>query len=51
VFNAANEQAVDAFHDGALSFPGILDTIARVVDAHTAPAELTRQTLAEAERR
>lgn len=50
VFNAANEQAVDAFHDGRLGFPGILDTIARVVDAHTAPAELTRQTLAEAQR-
>ena len=50
VFNAANEQAVDAFHEGALGFLGILDTVRRVVDAHTPPAELTRESLAEAER-
>ncbi|WP_417562001.1 1-deoxy-D-xylulose-5-phosphate reductoisomerase [Microbacterium sp.] len=49
VYNAANEQAVDAFHAGRLPFPGIVDTIARVVDAHEAPAELSLQTLAEAE--
>ncbi|MFJ6680029.1 1-deoxy-D-xylulose-5-phosphate reductoisomerase [Microbacterium sp. NPDC091382] len=50
VFNAANEQAVDAFHEGALPFLGIVDTISRVVDAHDAPSELTRESLAEAER-
>ncbi len=50
VFNAANEQAVDAFHEGALSFLGIVDTIRAVVDAHDAPSELTREGLAEAER-
>ncbi|MDZ8171253.1 1-deoxy-D-xylulose-5-phosphate reductoisomerase [Microbacterium xanthum] len=50
VFNAANEQAVDAFHGGALSFTGIVDTVASVVDAHEPPSELTRETLAEAER-
>ena len=49
VFNAANEQAVDAFHEGALAFPGILDTVRAVVDVHTAPGELTRESLAEAE--
>jgi 1-deoxy-D-xylulose-5-phosphate reductoisomerase len=49
VFNAANEQAVDAFHDGSLSFPGIIETIERVVDAHEAPPQLTRASLAEAE--
>ncbi|MFG6504233.1 1-deoxy-D-xylulose-5-phosphate reductoisomerase [Microbacterium sp. P05] len=49
VFNAANEQAVDAFHDGRLSFLGILDIIERVVDFHDAPDELTRASLAEAE--
>ena len=49
VFNAANEQAVDAFHDGRLSFLGIVDTIERVVEAHSAPAELTRESLAAAE--
>ncbi|MDJ1113055.1 1-deoxy-D-xylulose-5-phosphate reductoisomerase [Microbacterium dauci] len=50
VFNAANEQAVDAFHEGALPFLGIVETVARVVDAHAAPGELTRESLAEAER-
>jgi 1-deoxy-D-xylulose-5-phosphate reductoisomerase len=50
VFNAANEQAVDAFHEGRLSFLGIVDTVARIVDEHAAPGELTRQSLAEAER-
>jgi 1-deoxy-D-xylulose-5-phosphate reductoisomerase len=50
VFNAANEQAVDAFHEGRLGFLGILETIERVVDAHEAPGALTRETLAEAER-
>ncbi|GAA5203933.1 1-deoxy-D-xylulose-5-phosphate reductoisomerase [Microbacterium jejuense] len=49
VFNAANEQAVDAFHEGRLSFLGIVDTVARVVDAHEAPDALTRESLAEAE--
>ncbi len=49
VFNAANEQAVDAFHEGRLGFPGIVDTVARVVDAHEAPDTLTREALAEAE--
>ena len=49
VYNAANEQAVDAFHEGRLPFLGIVDTIARVVDAHEPPASLTVDTLAEAE--
>ncbi|WP_460776334.1 1-deoxy-D-xylulose-5-phosphate reductoisomerase [Microbacterium sp. GXF7504] len=49
VFNAANEQAVDAFHEGRLPFTGIVDTVARVVDAHDAPSTLTRDSLAEAE--
>ncbi|MEA1262215.1 1-deoxy-D-xylulose-5-phosphate reductoisomerase [Microbacterium sp. STF-2] len=49
IYNAANEQAVDAFHEGRLSFLGIVDTIARVVDAHDAPDALTVETLAEAE--
>ncbi|WP_402841346.1 1-deoxy-D-xylulose-5-phosphate reductoisomerase [Microbacterium sp. GXS0129] len=49
VFNAANEQAVDAFHEGRLPFLGIVELIDRVVDAHDAPAALTRESLAEAE--
>jgi len=50
VYNAANEQAVHAFHEGRLSFLGIVDTIQRVLDAHDAPDELTLESLAEAER-
>ncbi len=50
VYNAANEQAVDAFHDGRLGFLGIVELIDRVVDAHDAPDALTVEALAEAER-
>ena len=49
VYNAANEQAVDAFHEGRLSFLGIVDTIRRVVDAHEPPDVLTVESLADAE--
>lgn len=35
VFNAANEQAVLAFHAGRIGFLDIVDTIARVVDRHS----------------
>ena len=49
VYNAANEQAVDAFHEGRLTFLGIVDTIARVVDAHEPPEGLTVESLADAE--
>ena len=48
VYNAANEQAVDAFHEGRLGFTGIVDTVARVVDTHEAPDALTRESLADA---
>jgi 1-deoxy-D-xylulose-5-phosphate reductoisomerase len=34
VFNAANEQAVAAFHAGRIGYLDIVDTVARVVDAH-----------------
>ncbi|WP_313541813.1 1-deoxy-D-xylulose-5-phosphate reductoisomerase [Leifsonia aquatica] len=50
VFNAANEQAVAAFHAGAIGYLDILDTVERVVDAHEPALELTRESLAEAER-
>lgn len=50
VFNAANEVAVDAFHDGALSFLGIVDTVSEVVDTYAAePGPVTRESLARAE--
>lgn len=34
VYNAANEECVDAFRAGRLPFLGIVDTIARVVEEH-----------------
>jgi 1-deoxy-D-xylulose-5-phosphate reductoisomerase len=49
VFNAANEQAVDAFHEGRLSFPGIVELVERVVEAHEPESPLTRESLAAAE--
>ncbi|MBG6239691.1 1-deoxy-D-xylulose-5-phosphate reductoisomerase [Mycetocola sp. CAN_C7] len=49
VFNAANEQAVAAFHDGRIGFVDILDTVRRVVDAHEPQGELTLESLADAE--
>ncbi len=35
VFNAANEECVDAFHDGRIRFLDILDIVAAVLDEHT----------------
>ncbi|MDY7541024.1 MULTISPECIES: 1-deoxy-D-xylulose-5-phosphate reductoisomerase [unclassified Cryobacterium] len=49
VFNAANEQAVAAFHSGRIGFLDIVDTIQRVVDAHEQDGPLTRESLAAAE--
>jgi len=49
VYNAANEQAVDAFHEGRIGFLDIVDTIAAVVDAHEPPDALTVESLAAAE--
>ncbi|MGW8377868.1 1-deoxy-D-xylulose-5-phosphate reductoisomerase [Streptomyces sp. ODS28] len=37
VFNAANEECVDAFLDGRLPFTGIVDTVAAVVEEHGTP--------------
>jgi 1-deoxy-D-xylulose-5-phosphate reductoisomerase len=50
VFNAANEQAVAAFHAGAIGYLDIVGTVQRVVDAHVPSGELTRASLADAER-
>jgi 1-deoxy-D-xylulose-5-phosphate reductoisomerase len=41
VYNAANEEAVEAFHQGRIGFNQIVDLIERVVDAHTADSELS----------
>ncbi|MFT2817869.1 1-deoxy-D-xylulose-5-phosphate reductoisomerase [Leifsonia sp. A12D58] len=49
VFNAANEQAVAAFHAGRLPFLGIVDTIRAVVEAHEQDGALSLESLADAE--
>jgi 1-deoxy-D-xylulose-5-phosphate reductoisomerase len=49
VFNAANEQAVAAFHARKIGFLDIVDTIRRVVEMHDAPDELTLSSLAATE--
>lgn len=51
VFNAANEQAVAAFHAGLIRFLDIVDTVREVVDRHEAGSgTLTVDSLADAER-
>jgi 1-deoxy-D-xylulose-5-phosphate reductoisomerase len=49
VFNAANEQAVLAFHAGRIGFLDIVDTIVRVVEEHEA-GESSLEGVYEAER-
>ena len=50
VFNAANEQAVLAFHAGRIGYLDIVDTVTAVVEAHDSTSVLSRESLAEAER-
>jgi 1-deoxy-D-xylulose-5-phosphate reductoisomerase len=50
VYNAANEQAVEAFHAGFLKFDQIVDLIRRVVDAHDAEKDLSLESVLAAER-
>jgi len=49
VYNAANEQAVEAFHAGWIGFNQIVDLIQRVVDAHEPEAELSLDGVLRAE--
>ena len=50
VYNAANEEAVDAFHDGLIGFTDIVDTIAAVLAEHTESGELTLHSVLAAEK-
>jgi 1-deoxy-D-xylulose-5-phosphate reductoisomerase len=51
VYNAANEEAVAAFHDRKISFPRIVEIIAAVVNEHTPEsAPLSFELLLRAER-
>lgn len=47
VFNAANEECVDAFLSGRLAFNGIMDTVTAVVAEHGTPPTGTSLTVAD----
>ncbi|MEV8568009.1 1-deoxy-D-xylulose-5-phosphate reductoisomerase [Streptomyces sp. NPDC051322] len=47
VFNAANEECVDAFLAGKLPFNGIMDTVTAVVNEHGEPGTGTSLTVAD----
>jgi 1-deoxy-D-xylulose-5-phosphate reductoisomerase len=49
VYNAANEEAVEAFHQGRIGFNQIVDLIERVVDAHQADPQLSLESVLAAE--
>ena len=49
VYNAANEEAVEAFHSGRLSFTGIVEVIKQTIDLHEATEELSLEAVLEAE--
>jgi 1-deoxy-D-xylulose-5-phosphate reductoisomerase len=49
VYNAANEQAVEAFHAGWIGFNQIVDLVQRVVDAHEPESELSLESVLRAE--
>jgi 1-deoxy-D-xylulose-5-phosphate reductoisomerase len=50
VYNAANEQAVEAFHAGRIGFNQIVDLIERVVEAHEPEPELSLESVLRAEK-
>ena len=50
VYNAANEQAVEAFHAGFIRFDQIVEVVQRVVDAHDTEKELSLETVLAAEK-
>ncbi|MCG2620390.1 1-deoxy-D-xylulose-5-phosphate reductoisomerase [Arthrobacter sp. I2-34] len=50
VYNAANEEAVEAFHGGRIGFAAIVDTVAAVVAEHAGSSELTVESVLAAER-
>lgn len=49
VYNAANEEAVEAFHQRRIGFNQIVDLVERVVEAHTAQSELSLESVLAAE--
>lgn len=49
VFNAANEEAVQAFHAGRIGFTDIVDTVDAVLSEHSGFSELTVESVLHAE--
>ena len=49
VFNAANEEAVEAFHAGRIRFTDIVDTVAGVLSEHPGSSGLTVESVLDAE--
>ncbi|GAA2860383.1 1-deoxy-D-xylulose-5-phosphate reductoisomerase [Paenarthrobacter ilicis] len=49
VFNAANEEAVQAFHAGRIRFTDIVDTVESVLSEHSGSSELTVESVLDAE--
>ena len=49
VYNAANEEAVEAFHRNRIGFNQIVDVIERTVNAHAPQGELTLESVLAAE--
>ncbi|ASN19633.1 1-deoxy-D-xylulose-5-phosphate reductoisomerase [Arthrobacter sp. YN] len=50
VFNAANEEAVHAFHAGRIRFTDIVDTVESVLSEHSGSSELTVESVLDAEK-
>jgi len=50
VLNAANEVAVEAFVNGRITFPGISETVRRVLDSHQVVSHPTFEQILEADR-
>lgn len=50
VFNAANEEAVTAFHAGRIRFTDIVDTIDAVLSEHSGSSGLTLESVLDAEK-
>lgn len=49
VYNAANEEAVAAFHTGRIAFTDIVDTVRAVLTDHTSDPHVTLQSVLDAE--
>ena len=50
VYNASNEQAVEAFHSEKIGFLQILEIIEKTIEAHKPESQLTLDGVLEAER-